>query len=156
MCQQGQCALTNPCVSSGNIFCDDLWEGRHSVFLDCFWVNRGCVHWRIHASVLETVSVTISESAATPFSLTVSVSTGVVCNEESLRQLWKQFQWRFLRGHWLSFPWLFMSQQGQRGLTNPFVTYESTFVAYFSVGSESVFLDCLWVDRGSVGWRIHS
>jgi len=28
-----------------------------------------------------------------------------------------------------------MSRQGQRGLTNPFVTYESTFGAYFSVGA---------------------
>jgi len=30
------------------------------------------------------------------------------------------------------------------------------FRGYFWVGSDSVFLDILWVNRGCVGWRIHS
>jgi hypothetical protein len=42
MSQQGLCALTNPLVTSGNIFGDDFWEGSDSVFLYCFWVNRCC------------------------------------------------------------------------------------------------------------------
>jgi hypothetical protein len=32
---------------------------------------------------------------------------------------------------------------GQRGLTNPFVTCESTFGVFFLLGSDLVFLDCL-------------
>jgi hypothetical protein len=36
---------------------------------------------------LQTVSVMIYESPATPFSLTISESTGVVCTDESMRKL---------------------------------------------------------------------
>jgi len=43
-----------------------------------------------------------------------------------------------------------MSRQGQCGLTNPFVTSESSFGGYFLVGSDSVFLDCLCVHGGAV------
>ena len=74
--------------------------------------------------------VMISEWAATQFSLTIYESTGAVCVEDSMRHLWKQFQRLFLRGQRLSFPSLFMSQQGLCGLTNPFVTFESTFEGY--------------------------
>jgi len=35
--------------------------------------------------------VMISEEAATRFSLTLYVSTGAVCDDESMRQLWKTF-----------------------------------------------------------------
>jgi hypothetical protein len=74
--------------------------------------------------------VMISERGATLFFFIVSESTGAVCVEDSMRHLWKQFQRLFLRGQRLSFPSLFMSQQGLCGLTNPFFTCESTFEGY--------------------------
>jgi len=36
-----------------------------------------------------------------------------------------------------------MNLKGQRGLTNPLVTSESSFGGYFLVSSDLVFLDCL-------------
>jgi hypothetical protein len=129
----------NTHVSSGNIFSDDLWVGSDSVFLDSFCVNKGSVRWWIHASALDTFLVTISESPATEFSLTISKSTGAVCAEESMRHLWKQFRGLFVSGQQLSFPWLFVSQQVLCGLTNPFVTCESTFEGYFYVGQRLSF-----------------
>jgi hypothetical protein len=47
----------------------------------------GCVCWQIHGSALETVSVTISEVAATQFSLTLFVSTGGAYTDEYMRHL---------------------------------------------------------------------
>jgi len=82
-----------------------------SVFLDYFLVDRGYMHWRIHTSPVEAISVMICESAATQFTLTISDSTGALCTDESKRHLWKRFRWWFLSRHWLSFPWLFLSQQ---------------------------------------------
>jgi len=55
-------------------------------------------------SSLEIVSGAISDWAATQLSLTVSESTGVVCAEDSMRHLWKQFRRLFLSGQQLSFP----------------------------------------------------
>jgi len=200
--------------------------GSDLVFLYCFWVNRGYVCCGIHVSPLKAVSEAISEWEATQISLTVYELTGAVWADESMGLLLKQFQWRFLSGQRLSFPWLFMSQQGLCGLTNPWVssgkvlvmisgwattqfsltlsvstgavwadesirhlwkkfprlifewtvkkfsltvfesirvwalrnqcvTFESRFGGYFWVGSDLVFLDCLWVNRGCVGWRIY-
>ena len=40
---------------------------------------------------MKTVSGAIFEWAATQFSLTLSESTGAVCDDESMRQLWKTF-----------------------------------------------------------------
>jgi hypothetical protein len=45
---------------------------------------------QIHALSVKAVSLTISESAATTVSVTISKSTGTVCIDESTRQLWKQ------------------------------------------------------------------
>jgi len=56
-----------------------------------------------------------------------------------------------MSGQRLSFPTLYMSHEGLFGLPNPFATYESSFRGYISMGSESVFLDCLEVNRGCVG-----
>ena len=42
------------------------------------------------ASAVEAVSVMVSESAATLFSLEISKSTGTLCYDESTRQLSKQ------------------------------------------------------------------
>ena len=44
---------------------------------------------RIQASPVEGVSLTISESVPTPFSLTLSESTGPASASESTRHLWK-------------------------------------------------------------------
>ena len=108
--QQRLCALTNPCVSSWSSFSDDVWVGNDSVSHEYFLVNRGCVRRRIHVSTHETVSVMIYELAATQISLTIFESTGAVCADESMRELWKQFQWSFLSQQRLSFPWLFKSR----------------------------------------------
>jgi hypothetical protein len=217
----------NPCVSSGSSFGDDFWDCSNLVFVDSFRVNRGGVHWRVHASALNTVSVmnsesemtwfslTISnsigavcagesmchlwkqfrwqfmsrkrltfswlflsqqgcerwqihasalepvsgmiyESAVTQFSLTISKLTGSVCAGESIRHLWKQFGWLFLRRQQLSLHWLFLSQQGLCALMNKCVTYGSSFINHFLVGNDSVFLDCFWVNRGCGRCRIHA
>ena len=45
---------------------------------------------RIKASAGEEVSLMVSESAATPFSLAISESTWTLCDDESTRQLSKQ------------------------------------------------------------------
>jgi hypothetical protein len=139
--QKRLCALTSPCVSSGTSFGDEFWGGSDSVFLHYFWVNRGGVRWRIHASVLEAVSVTISESVTTQFSLIVSDAIRAVCANESMRQLWTQFRCWILSRHRLGFPWLFQTQQGLCALTNPCVTCGSSFGYHFWVGSDSLFLN---------------
>jgi len=118
--------------------------------------HRGCLGCRIHSPPVKAVSGAISKWAASHFSLTVYESTGAVVAGESIQHLWKQFQGRFLRGQRLGFSWLFMSQKGLCGLTNPFVTCERSFGGYFWRGTESVFFGYLWVNRGCGGWRIHS
>jgi len=183
--------VTNPCVNSGSSFGDFFWVDSYLVFVDYFKVNRGCVHWRIHASALETVLVMNTESAVTQFSLTISDSTGadcadksmrhlwkqfrwrfwvdndsvffdyfwvnrVVCADESMRQLWKQFQWWFLSQQRLSFPRLFLTQQGLCALTNPCISSRNGFGDDFWVGSYAVFLYCFWVNRGCARWQIHA
>jgi len=85
MSQQGLCELTNPSVSSASSFGDDFWVEGDSVFLEYLWVNRGCVRWRIQASPLQAISVMISNSMVTQFSLNIYESTGAVCADESKR-----------------------------------------------------------------------
>jgi hypothetical protein len=128
MSQQRLCALTNPLVTSGNIFGDDFWEGSDSVFLYCFWVNRCCASWGFLLSSLETVFVTISKWSVTQFSLTFSESTGAVRAEDSFCHLWKQFTWLFLIGQRLSFPWHFLSQQVLCTLRIPSIISGNSFV----------------------------
>jgi len=155
MSTQRLSGLTNPLVAGESSFRGSFWVGNVSLFLYCLWVHRGCVGWRIHFLNCESSFGGSLWVGRTQLSLTVYESTGAVWADESIRHLWKQFRRLFLSGQRLSFPWLFMSRQGQCGLTNPFVTSERSFGGYFLVGSDSVFLDCLWVDRVSVGWRIH-
>jgi len=133
-----------------------FWLGGKSVFFDCLCVNRGCGAWRMHSLPVKRVSKATSEWATTKFCLTVYESKGAVWADESIRHLWKQFQGRFLRGQRRSFSWLLMSQKGLCGLTNPYVTCEWSLRGYFWLDSESVFFDCLWVNRGCGDWRIHS
>jgi hypothetical protein len=129
--------------------------GSESVFLDSLWVNRGCVPWRIPSLPVKTVSRVVSVRAPTQFLVTVYESKGAVWAHESIRPLCKEFRGLYLNGQRVSFPSLFMSQKGLWGLTNSFVTCEKRFEGCFWVGSNLVFLDCLWVTRGCLGSRIH-
>jgi len=140
--QQGLWAL-NPRVTFGSCFGNDIWGENDSVFVDYFWVNNGYGRWWIYTSPLESVSVTISVSVVAQFSLTVSKSTRVGHADDSTRHLWKLFCW------------LFLSQQGLRALSNPRVTFERCFGDDFWVGTDSVFIDLLWVNKGCK-LRIHA
>jgi len=115
-----------------------------SVFIVVFWVHRGCLRCRIHASPVAAVSLRISQMAATLFLMITSQSTGAVCAIESMRHPWQQFRWWFL------------SPQGLFALSNPCVTRGSSFVDYFWVGRDSVFVDDFWSQRGSLLCRIHA
>jgi len=134
---------------------DDFWVVSDSVFLDIFWVNRCCARWGFLLSSLETVYVTISEWSGTQFALMFSESTRAVHAEDSFCHLCKQFPWWFLSGQRLSFPWHFLSQLVLCALRIPSVISVNSFRGYLWLGGDSVFLDCLWVNRGCVRWRIH-
>jgi len=120
---------------------DEFWDGSKPVFDDYFWFNRGSYCWPIHATRLESVSFTISETGVAQFSLIVSKSTGAGRPEESTRHLSKVFRWWVLRRQRTSFQWLFVIQQGQLLLTNPRVTFGIGFVHDFEDGSGSVFIN---------------
>jgi hypothetical protein len=141
-------ALKNPLVTFGTCFVDDFQGATDSLFVDFFWVNRGCEHFRIHASPLESISLMNSESAVAQFSLTVSKSTGAGRAEESTCHLWNLIGWWFHSRHRLSFRWLFLSQQGLRPLPNPRVTFGRFLGDDFWGDSEPVFVDYLWVTGG--------
>jgi len=133
-----------------------LLSGQQLSFPRLFMSHQGCLGSRIHLPPVKAVSGAISEWEASQFSLTVYESTGAVGANESIRHMWKEFWGLLLSGQRLSFPRLFMSHQGLFGLPNPFATCESSFGGYIWMGSKSVFLDCLWANRGCVGWRIPS
>jgi hypothetical protein len=61
----GLCALMNPRVTCGSDFVDDFLVCSDSVFLYYFWVNKGCMRWRIDASPVVAIPVMIYESTAT-------------------------------------------------------------------------------------------
>ena len=109
-CQQGMCAQTKPNINYGSSFGDNFKTVNDLVFGDDFWVKWDCVRWWIQASSGETVSLIVSESAATQFSLAISESTRTLCTDESTRKLWKQCRWWFLSRQLLSFRWWFPSQ----------------------------------------------
>ena len=128
---QGLFALSNPRITHGSSFVDNFWVGSDLVFNVDFWVCRGCLCCRIHASPVEAVSLMISESP------------GAVCAVESMRHPWKLFRWWFLSQEWISFQWWFLSPQGLFALLNPCVTRWSSFV------------DDFWVHKGCLRCRIH-
>jgi hypothetical protein len=72
-------------IGSDMVFVDDFWVGTDSIFVDDFWVNKGYVRWRIHVLAVEAVSLMISKSTATQFSLMISESIRVVWADESMR-----------------------------------------------------------------------
>jgi hypothetical protein len=98
----------------------------------------------------------ISKLASIEFSLTIWKSTVVVCTDESIHQLWKQFWWWFLRRHRLRFTRLFLSQQRLRALMNPCVSSWSSFSDDFWVGNDLVFHEYFLVNRGCVRQGIHA
>ena len=61
-------------------------------FVDDFRVPRGFLCCRILVSPLEVLSLMISESTATQFSLMISNSTVALCAVESVLYPWKQFR----------------------------------------------------------------
>jgi len=69
--------------------------------------------------------------APTQFLVTVYESKGAVWADEYIRRLGKQFRGLYLNAQRVSFPSLFMSQQGLWGLTNLFVTCEKSFEGCF-------------------------
>jgi len=69
--------------------------------------------------------------APTQFLVIVYESKAAVWANESIRHLCKEFRGLYLNGQRVSFPLLFMSQQGLWGLTNPFGTCEKSFEGYF-------------------------
>jgi len=154
--QQGLRAFPSPRLTFQRCLGDDFWVGSDSIFVDYLWVNKGCACWRIHASALEVVSLMISQSAPTQFSLTFSESTGAASTSESTRLLWKVFRWWFLSWQRTSFHWLFLSQEGLLVVTNPRVTFGIGFVDDFRDGSGSVFFNSFYVNKGWGRWRIHA
>jgi hypothetical protein len=116
---QGLFLLLNPCVPRGSSFVDNFWVGSDLVFIVVFWVHRGCWRCRIHASPMEAVSLRISKSTTTQFSLIISESIGAVGAVKSMRHHWKQFRWWFLR------------PQGLFALSNLCVTHGSSFIEDF-------------------------
>jgi len=126
-----------------------LWNRFRSRFWRRQWLN---FHWQFLSQhglgvqknplvTFGTVSLTISKSPSTQFSLTFSKSTGAASTSESTRHLWKVFRWWFLSRQRTSFRWLFLSQQGQLVLTNPRVTFGISFVHDFGDGSGLVFIN---------------
>ena len=84
------------------VFGDDIQVGSDSVFgdnyrvnldyrvnRDYYRVNKDCACIRNQASSREAVSSTISKSAATQFSVTITGSRGIVCTDKTRYQLGK-------------------------------------------------------------------
>jgi hypothetical protein len=91
-------ARMKPSFSWGSGFRDDFQVGNNSVFGDDYRVNRD--DYRVNkdyaripnkASAGEAVSSTISKAVATPFSVTITESTGIVRTDKSRHQLGKKF-----------------------------------------------------------------
>jgi hypothetical protein len=154
--QQGFCALTNPRISLRSTVVDVFWVSSYSAFGDDFGVNRDRVRGRIQPSAGEAVSLTVYESAATQFSLAISDSTGTLCADESLHQLWKKSRWWCLSRQLLSFRLWFQSLQKICAPTNTGVNSVGSLVDYFWVGYYSSFCDDFRVNRDFVRWWIQA
>jgi hypothetical protein len=73
-------------------FCDVYRVYRdYRVNRDYYRVNKDCARIRNKASGGEAVSSTISKAAATPFSVTITESTGIVRTDKSRHHLGKKF-----------------------------------------------------------------
>jgi len=139
MSHQGLFRLTNPLVTCERSFGGYFWLYSEFVFLDCLWDNRGRVGWRIHSSPVKRSFWSyfwLSNESVFVDCLWVNRGCGGWRIHSSLVK-------RVLRATDL---WAAI----------PFVTCEKSFWSYFWLSNESVFVDCLWVNRGCGGWRIHS
>jgi len=177
--QHGLCALTNPCFSSWNSF---PWlfssqQGLCTMTNQCVPVEAG-THWFVSRPrisfplqfpsqqglyALMNPYVTCGSSfddyfwgASNSVFLDYFWVNRVVCDDESIRHLWKQFSWWFLSRQQLNLPWLILSQQGLWALMNPCISSGTSFGDDFWVCSNSVFLDYFWVNRDYVRWPIHT
>jgi hypothetical protein len=91
-------ALINPDVSCGGSLVDYFlflhyaaFDDYYRVNMDYYRVNKDCARIRNQASAGEAVSLTISKAAATPFSVMITESTGIVRTDKSRHQLGKKF-----------------------------------------------------------------
>jgi len=74
------------------VFGDDYRVNTdYRVNRDYYRVNKDCERIRNQASAGEGVSWTISKAAASPFSFTITESTGIVRIDKSRHQLGRQF-----------------------------------------------------------------
>jgi len=94
--QQGLCAQTNPSFSYVGSLVDYFWGVSYSVFGYHYRVKRDYARRRNQVLACEAVSVTIFESVANQFLVTISESTGTVCAYQSRRQLWRQSRSLFM------------------------------------------------------------
>ena len=79
-------------VGSDYVFVDDYRiNSDYRVNRDYYRVNKDCACIWNQSSAGEAVSSTISNAAATSFSLTITESTGIVRIDKSRHQLGKQF-----------------------------------------------------------------
>jgi len=135
--------MTNPRVTIWSFFVDDFPVGIDLVLVDFFWVNSGCEWWWIHASPLEFVSLTNSESK------------GAVCSHESRRHIPKVFRWCFLSRHRLRFGSPFLSHQGCKRFrihTSPLEAVSGMIYEAATTQFSLTFLS----HRGCGRWRIHA
>ena len=69
--------MINPDIRCGGSLVDYFLFLNYAAFSDDYRVIRHCARVRNRASAREAISATISQSAATPFSVTIIVSTGI-------------------------------------------------------------------------------
>jgi hypothetical protein len=152
--QQGLAAIPNPCVTFVRCFSDDFRVDSDIVFVDYFWVNKGCGRSRIHESPLEVISLSFMwqqgrralsnpritfrrffgddfQSAPTPFSLTFSEWVGSWALPNERVTFGRCFGNVFLVGTDSVFVDFFLSQEGLRALPNKHVTFGRLFGDYF-------------------------
>jgi len=123
-------------------------------FLDYFWFNRGCERCRINVSCLEAISLMISYSVVTQFTLTICDSTGlcalmnprVTCGSGLVDDFRGDSDSVFLDNIWLNRGCVLSRIQASH--------VEAFFDDDFWVGSDSTFVGYFWVIRGCVRWRI--
>jgi hypothetical protein len=83
--------LINPDINCGGSLVDYFLFLHYPAFSDDYRVIRNYARVRNRASAGEAVSATISKAAATPFSVAITESTGIVRIDKSRHQLGKQF-----------------------------------------------------------------
>jgi len=130
----------------GRFFDNDLPVSTDFIFVDFFWVNRGCERFRIHVSPFKVVSVMIFQPVQTPFSLTFSDSTGAPSVSQSTRPLWKFFSDDFP----VSSDSIFIDFFSFNRAVSAFQSMRRLWKVFrwrIPVGTDSVFVDFFLVNR---------